>query len=520
MHRASISRRLLSVSLMAALLGGCGGGSSAPAGDGSAADGSANASSPEPSVVRPLEQTPILRVAKAGAGQVKAMPAGIDCGAECDAAYGTGAVVTLAASAATGSDFEGWGGACSGAQSTCKVTLTDSITVTVSFVSQLDARSSVDDIIAAMPSNSWKALPNTQMKDVCPLPYQKYACENVMAAWSGGAYDAKRDRLIVYGGGHEDSWYNNIFAFDLPTMQWHRLNEMSTATGTEPGIGWKDPRVESCGFYPKGEVTLPGGMMRGAYVDPAMCDSEIVSSQLDDQQPRSSHTYGKVFVDRINDRYCYMGGSYYPSAQTSSPRVVCFDPVTRRWSRAADQPANVGGSGQAAEDGRGRIWYLTNASGPIARFDPSANAWSTFGSVHGDAGGGADIDRAHDHYYVLAPVDDKHVLRRWDLARLGVGSSRELPIEVTGVNETPSGLGARPGFVYADDRDRFYAWGGGRDVHVFDPASRRWTRQQATGDDPGDAQKWGTFGRFRYSAARRVFVLANSTMQNVFIYKP
>ena len=504
---------------IAAGLIGCGGGTSS-ASDVATPDSTTTQPS-APVAETPSQGTSMLRVAKAGAGRVTAEPAGIDCGIDCAAIYDSGAVITLAATAPTGSDFEGWGGACSGAQSTCDVTLKDSVTVTVSFINQTDAKASVDEIIAAMPPNSWKALPFTQMKDVCPLPYDRYACENVMAAWSGGAYDQKRDRMIVYGGGHADSWYNNIFAFDLPTMQWYRLSEMSTGTGSEPGLGWRDIRVESCGFYPKGEISLPSSVMKGAYVDGDMCDTHIVASQLDYQQPRSSHTYGKVFVDRLNDRYCYMGGSYYPSAQTSSTRVVCFDPVARSWSRAADQPTNVGGSGQTAEDRLGRIWYLTNTSGPIARFDPSANAWSTFGGVHGDAGGGADIDRSRGHYYALAPVDDgKSVLRKWDLAQPGAGSVRVRPTEVTDAIDTPSGLGTRPGFVYADDKDRFYAWGGGRDIHVFDPTSQRWTRHQATGDDPGDQQRWGTFGRFRYSAARKVFVLTNRTTQNVFIYKP
>jgi len=503
---------------IAAGLAGCGGGASSADADISAP---AETQLPAQDVEASLQGESLLRVAKSGAGHVRAQPAGIDCGIDCDATYDTGAIITLAATASNGAEFEGWGGACSGAQSTCNVNLKDSLTVTVSFNSQADANASVDELIASMPSNSWKALPFTQMKDVCPLPYRSYTCESVMAAWSGGAYDQKRDRMIVYGGGHGDSWYNNIFAFDLPTMQWYRLSEMSTATGTTPGEGWRDIRVESCGFYPKGELSLPSSVMKDAYVDPAMCDSEVVASQLDFQQPRSSHTYGKFFVDRINDRYCYMGGGYYPSAQTFSPRVVCFDPVARRWSRASDQPMNVRGRGQTAEDALGGIWYFTDSSGPIARFDPSANTWATFGGVHADAGGGADIDRARGHYYVLASVEeDQHVLRRWDLSQPGAQAARVHPTEVTAANETPAGLGTRPGFVYADDKDRFYAWGGGRDIYVFDPSSQHWSRRQATGDDPGEQQNWGTYGRFRYSATRKVFVLANRTTQNVFIYKP
>jgi hypothetical protein len=38
-----------------------------------------------------------------------------------------------------------------------------------------------------------------------------------MAAWGGGAHDTKRDRLIVWGGGHGDYGGNELYAFDVNT---------------------------------------------------------------------------------------------------------------------------------------------------------------------------------------------------------------------------------------------------------------------------------------------------------------
>ena len=49
-----------------------------------------------------------------GMGRVLSEPAGIDCGAECLGVFAKGASVTLTASAASGSDFEGWSGPCEG----------------------------------------------------------------------------------------------------------------------------------------------------------------------------------------------------------------------------------------------------------------------------------------------------------------------------------------------------------------------------------------------------------------------
>ena len=68
-----------------------------------------------------------------GAGTVVSSPAGIACGATCEADYEEGTKVTLTATAAPGSTFTKWAGAgCSGAGS-CVVTIEHNTTVTAVF---------------------------------------------------------------------------------------------------------------------------------------------------------------------------------------------------------------------------------------------------------------------------------------------------------------------------------------------------------------------------------------------------
>jgi len=57
-----------------------------------------------------------------------------------------------------------------------------------------------------------------------------------MTAWSGGAFDTTRDRLVVWGGGHADYPGNELYVFDLGTLRWQRLTDPSptTAIGAPP----------------------------------------------------------------------------------------------------------------------------------------------------------------------------------------------------------------------------------------------------------------------------------------------
>ncbi len=75
-----------------------------------------------------------LTVTKAGAGSgtVTSTPSGINCGGTCSASYSNGTSVTLTATAASGSAFAGWSGACSGTGA-CTVSMTAARSVTATF---------------------------------------------------------------------------------------------------------------------------------------------------------------------------------------------------------------------------------------------------------------------------------------------------------------------------------------------------------------------------------------------------
>jgi hypothetical protein len=77
---------------------------------------------------------PVLTVSRAGTGNgsVTSAPAGIACPADCTQSYATGTPVTLTATAAAGSTFAGWNGACTGT-GPCGVTMDAAVSVTATF---------------------------------------------------------------------------------------------------------------------------------------------------------------------------------------------------------------------------------------------------------------------------------------------------------------------------------------------------------------------------------------------------
>jgi hypothetical protein len=77
---------------------------------------------------RPLTVT----IAGTGAGSVISNPPGIDCGETCSADFDINTLVTLTATASTGSTFTGWSNGCTGT-GTCQVTMDQARSVTATF---------------------------------------------------------------------------------------------------------------------------------------------------------------------------------------------------------------------------------------------------------------------------------------------------------------------------------------------------------------------------------------------------
>lgn len=74
-----------------------------------------------------------LALTLTGNGSVRSQPAGIDCGATCSAPFPADSEVVLRATPAAGQVFSGWGGACTGAGTSCTVTMDRARNVSAAF---------------------------------------------------------------------------------------------------------------------------------------------------------------------------------------------------------------------------------------------------------------------------------------------------------------------------------------------------------------------------------------------------
>jgi endo-1,4-beta-D-glucanase Y len=80
----------------------------------------------------PVQYTLTVTRSGTGSGTVSSTPTGVSCGTTCSASYASGTSVTLTATAASGSTFTGFSGACSGTAA-CVVSMTAARSVTANF---------------------------------------------------------------------------------------------------------------------------------------------------------------------------------------------------------------------------------------------------------------------------------------------------------------------------------------------------------------------------------------------------
>ncbi len=345
---------------------------------------------------------------------------------------------------------------------------------------------------ALLSAPGWFEVPHTRLEGVCPPESSGYDfrahCEMVIRAWSSGIADTKRNRLILWGGGHNDYYGNEIYALDLKTLKLERL------TNPSPPNKYQGPCI----------ATLPDG------------------------KPNSRHTYGGLAYIAHADKMYVFGGSLACSGGSGDSDTWTLDLGTLQWKRMA---GNGGGQlvgwnlGALSDyDPVSKLVYLSDRKG----FYSYSYETDSYKQLNSDAYVTLDVN---------AVIDPKRRLFMiWGLKEAGgqaqaggpglyvisIASGSNYALQdwsgqVSGCTAMMSG--DMEGLAYDSTHDRIVAWrneGDGNTVYIYDPNTKSCSTQTFPGGPKVNPAVRGVFGRFRYVPSNDSFVLVNDAEQNAF----
>lgn len=330
-----------------------------------------------------------------------------------------------------------------------------------------------------MPVNTWVEVPNTHLNSVAPSGWSA----NVIAPWGGAAFDTQRSRLIVWGGGHNDYYGNELYTYEVANERWVRL--------TDPTSNY------------------------------ATC-----SDNNGDGTPNSRHTYNGLAYIAHADRFFGIGGALAcPNGGCGANKTWTYDFAGSRWH-------NMSPSGTIPGTCCGDVCAYDPATGKVYFGD--SGAWACGSSKYGLYTYDFDNNRwtklTSDMFIGGMAIDTKrHIL-------LSMGrTSGYSDVYVTGfdlnlatpVRQTWTTTGA-DAFVtssvtsveYDPVADKYVAWRGGA-VYVLDPDTKAWTSNNPGGGPPSNVYGVtnGVYGRFRYVPSVNAFIAVVGININVYFYK-
>jgi hypothetical protein len=336
----------------------------------------------------------------------------------------------------------------------------------------------------------WFEVPNSSLRAACPANSPSYefsaACGSVISAWNSAVADIKRNRLILWGGGHADYAGNELYAFNLQDYKIERLNNPSPINTTSGCV-----------------------------------------ETLSDGKPNSRHTYDGLAYLAHADRMFSFGGALNACGFFSDVTwTLDFD--TLKWTNMqphGGKPHASAGVVAEYDPNTSRV-YLNDLS-KIWSYDFDGNAYRMLNS-------NAPID-----YHMTGVIDPKRKIffimggadaKGGGLKAISVASGSNYTMnDWTSPALSSCGPLLRansPGLAYDPAEDRIVGWPNfGDAVYLFNPDTKSCTVETFVGGPPNSSHQGsphttnGTNGRFRYFAAKGVFVLANEASSNVYLLR-
>lgn len=329
----------------------------------------------------------------------------------------------------------------------------------------------------------WQEIPNTKLRNVLPPAPANYIGDpaNIIKAWNSGAFDTTNNRLLIFGGGHNDYGGNEVYAFDINTLKWSIVAQQSASIPT------------------------------------ANSTNNCVATYADGN-PVSRHTYDALEYLPAQDALWMHGGSRYCGPGSGGNDTWHYQLFTNKWVRQANLPvASTLEMVSAYDKNTGHI-YLTGPMGSLDlyEFSPESNTWkvAASGSIADGMTGAFDPKRK----IFIAIGNDYYGNQRvyaYDL-------SQPNPVRATwSTHGDTEVLNKRyPGIDYDPVTDKIVAWIGGSAVYTLDMDTKAWKKINTTGMVvPDTPPSQGIYNRWRYIPSKNAFIVVNGIDQNVFIYK-
>jgi chitodextrinase len=328
----------------------------------------------------------------------------------------------------------------------------------------------------------WYQIPNTSVQALCP-PYPEIqgntGCKAVMAAWNGGLFDSKRNRLVFHGGGHTDYYGNEIYAVDL------NANPIAPVLVKDASHGSAVSNVGSC------------------------------PEAFTDGLPNARHQYnGEIYLPSQDAYFIY--GEFKATCGGGSNGVWYFNPNNLTWTQqtitgSQPNPVQNGSVPETAYDPTtGNIYEIEANTGTFWSYNPASASWTNLTSF----GNGITCSALNES----AAIDPGRRL----YFCVGAGHFTQISLTAPYASKQLAGTNcgnlasiSGPGFVYDPVQKLMVGWAGGNTAYVYDPSTDSCTPVTYTGG-PTVIQGNGTYGRFNYSPSLGVFVVANSIDTNAY----
>jgi len=375
--------------------------------------------------------------------------------------------------------------------------------------------------IQNLPDNTWHEVPDSKMEQVeakggdfpgiwgshpddgtvdllsdpPKLEPSNYPNSRGVFAWSGAAFDSKRNRLVLWGGGHNDYYGNELYAFSLSTFEWERLTNPSAPTYND-----------AC--------------------------RPILFNSFGDETPNSRHTYYNLaYLPPPTDKFFSTpGGTTSCDASGLDDNTWTFDFDTKEWASLQSgkddtqhQPPGWDVPTASAYNPLDNKVYTTGAQGLFV-YDVEKNRWERLNDgVPLDRG--AVVDTKRNLLVLIGKPPRNQTLDKgvvvYDLKNQNYEPQYwdtlggEFIVENQEYDDGEVRDRYRPGVNYDPVIDRIVIWDGGA-VRALNMDTKHWDVLSTPDQKPFLT---GTYGRFRYSSQKNAYVLVNDARKNVLIYK-